>query len=503
MLDTANLAPGSRIAGRYIITRELGRGASKHVYLAEDSLTGLTLAVAVLSPEYAKHPVISARFSREAKAASALRSPFIVRVFDVGKLQDDTRYLVLEAVLGRGMDSALAAGPIDPEVAVRWILELLAALCEAHSKGVIHRDLKPENIMLAVTEMGECVKLTDFGLAKVADQNLEGSLHMHTAANTVLGTPDYMPPEQWRGDKIDERTDLYAVGVILYELLSGNTPFAGDNTQQIAAGHMVREVPAFAKTLDPMALKLEPLLQKSMQKQKADRFQSAIEMAQAIASVSGVRIPNEAFRLALPSWAPQIVRAEMISDALDGPVTVVVSPWVILGRDESAHVKVKCLPPSPANAATERALSRRHASIEWRGGRAFITDLDTNAGTTVDNQPVTKEGLALHDGGIIGLGPTVQFGFAQAASAKGELPSWARLERLDAPGKQHTTLLLLGSEARLDNSATSALRWAGDMPFTLSVVNSTLFATVDGKTYPLEDAEELHVGSSTLSVAVE
>lgn len=503
MLDTANLPPGTRIAGRYTITRELGRGASKHVYLAEDTLTGLSLALAVLSPEYAKHPIIAARFSRESKAAAALRSPFIVQVFDVGKLEDDTRYLVLEAVLGRGMDDALAHGAVEPTLATRWILELLAALCEAHARGVIHRDLKPENIMLAPTDIGECVKLTDFGLAKVVDQNLQGSLHMHTAANAVLGTPDYMPPEQWRGDKIDERSDLYAVGVIFFELLTGRTPFAGEATQQIMGGHLFRDPPAFEPRLDPLALKLEPLVRKALGKKKEDRFQSAMEMAQAIAAASGVRVPNEAFRLALPSWAPNTVRAELVSDALDGPVTLVVSPWVLLGRDESAHVKVRCFPANAANAAIEKALSRRHASIEWRGGRAFVTDLESTAGTKVNDTPLAKEPVMLVDGAIIQLGSAVQFGFAQAPAPKGELPAWARLERLDPAGKRHVTLLLLGAQAVLDNSATSALRWHDSVEWVLSVADATLFATVNGETTELHDGTEIRLGSSTLSVAIE
>jgi serine/threonine protein kinase len=502
MLDTAHLAPGTRIAGRYTITRELGRGASKRVYLAQDTLTGLSLAVAVLSPEYAKHPVIAARFSRESKAAAALRSPFIVQVFDVGKLADDTRYLVLEAVIGRGMDEAINDGYIDPQVATRWILELLAGLCEAHAKGVIHRDLKPENIMLAPTEVGECVKLTDFGLAKVVDQNLQGSLHMHTAANTVLGTPDYMPPEQWRGDAIDERTDLYAVGVILYELLAGVTPFAGDNTQQIAAGHLFKPPPPLDRELSPMALALEGVLQKSLQKRKEDRYQNAIEMAQAIAAATGVRVPNEAFLMALPLWLPKLVRAELLSDALDGPLTVVVTPWVVMGRDESAHVKVRCLPPSPENTAIEKALSRRHASVEWRGGRALIADLESAAGTTVDGHAVTKAPFELRDGAVIALGDVVQFGFAQAAAAKGELPAWARLERLDPRGKRHTTLMLMGEKATLDSSPQSAVRWSGDVPLTLCVEGSTLLVQIGDTKTELTDGAELSVGSSVVSVAL-
>jgi tRNA A-37 threonylcarbamoyl transferase component Bud32 len=286
---------GTRVAGRYVIERELGRGGTKRVYLARDALTGVRVAVALLASEFARDAVVSARFSREARAASALRSPFTVRVFDVGKLEDNTRYLVLEAVLGRGLDQAMEDGAIDPERAARWTLEVLAALYEAHSRGVIHRDVKPENIMLAPTDAGELAKLTDFGLAKVVDAKLDASVHLHTAANAVLGTPDYMAPEQWKGGAIDPRTDLYAVGVLLFEMLCGSAPFAAKELPAVYAGHLFDAPPAFGRSMPAMALALEPVVRKALSKRQEDRYESALAMAQAIAAVTGIRVPEEAF----------------------------------------------------------------------------------------------------------------------------------------------------------------------------------------------------------------
>ncbi|MBL8680703.1 MAG: protein kinase [Myxococcales bacterium] len=493
---------GTRIANRYVIERELGRGATKRVYLAEDALTGVKVAVALLAGAFSGDPQISARFSREARAASALRSPFIVRVYDVGKLGDGTRYLVLEAVLGRGLDEAMSDGAIDPARAARWTLEVLAALCEAHARGVIHRDIKPENVMLAPTPVGELAKLTDFGLAKVVDSTLDASVHLHTAANAVLGTPDYMAPEQWRGSAVDSRTDLYAVGVLLYEMLTGATPFGARELPAVYAGHLFREPPRFDRTLSPMALALEPVVLRALAKQPEERFDNALVMAQAIAAVTGIRVPDEAFALAVPLWNGRQLRAELVGEVLSGPVTVLGSATVVIGRDPSAHECVRCVGVSDA-AARERTVSRTHVSLVWRGGRAWVTDLGSTTGTTIDGSRVTSEPVALERGEVLGLGPFVRYRFDHGACETGALPPWATLERVDDAGASHSALLLLGGEATLSAGEDAAIVWRSADAVTLSLDEGKLVLGHKGSRRALGDDDEIRLEDAVVSVAID
>jgi serine/threonine protein kinase len=277
------LAAGTVIAGRYAVVRLLGTGSTKQVYLADDRLAATPVALAVLVPTSgARDPTLAARFSREGRAASVLRSPFTVRVFDVGKLGDGTRYLVTEAVLGRGLDAALAGGPVPAVQAARWALHVLAALAEAHGRGIIHRDVKPENVLLAPFPGGEVAKLTDFGLAKLLDGSLEGSFQLRTAQNILLGTPQYMPPEQWHGHALDGRTDLYAVGVMLYEMLVGRVPFDGRTVAEVCTGHLTSEVPAFPAAVPAAMRALEPVVRCALEKRTTDRFPSADAMREAV-----------------------------------------------------------------------------------------------------------------------------------------------------------------------------------------------------------------------------
>jgi tRNA A-37 threonylcarbamoyl transferase component Bud32 len=494
---------GSRVAGRYVIERELGRGGTKRVYLAQDTLTGLRVAVALLAAQFSGDAVIAARFSREARAASALRSPFIVRVYDVGKLSDGTRYLVLEAVLGRGLDEAMADGPVEPERAARWSLEVLAALCEAHARGVIHRDIKPENVMLAPTSVGELAKLTDFGLAKVVDARLDGSIHLHTAANVVLGTPDYMAPEQWRGATVDARTDLYAVGVLLYELLTGGVPFGGRALHGIYAGHFFEQPPAFDRSLPPMALALEPVVRRALEKRPEDRFESALAMAQAIAQVTGIRVPAEAFSLAVPLWSARQLRAELVGDALDGAVTLLGAASVVLGRDSSAHERVRCVGVADAEAQ-ERSVSRAHASLQWRSGRAWVTDLGSTMGTTIDGALVGSEPVALSSGAVLGLGPFVRYRFEHGACDAGALPPWAALRRIDRGGGAHCALMLLGGEAECSSREGAALVWRSRERAWLSLRDGELWLRRDGDERVLRDGAVLELkGGCSVSIAID
>ena len=276
-----DLPEGTRVAGRYDVVRPLGRGAVKVVYLVYDVLARREVALSLLVPRMGVDTTVGPRFSREARAASVLTSPYVVRVLDVGKTADGTRYLATEAVIGRGLDQVIEHGPAPTFAAAVWTAEVLAALAEAHGRGVLHRDVKPENVMLApmpTHPVGERAQLTDFGLAKVLDASLEGSVMLRTAQGVVMGTADYMPPEQWLGGAVDPRTDLYAVGAMFHELLTGSPPFRGATLADLCAAHLTAQVAPFARTLPEAVRAYEPVVRRALSKDPRQRFQGADEM---------------------------------------------------------------------------------------------------------------------------------------------------------------------------------------------------------------------------------
>jgi len=443
-----DLAPGTLVAGRYQVVRTLGEGAVKRVYLAWDRLAQRQVALGLLRDDRVGDPHIAARFSREARAASVLRSPYTVRVYDVGKRVDGTRYLVSEAVLGRGLDEALAHGGVDPHNAGVWAAQVLTALEEAHGRGILHRDVKPENVLLAPAPddpVGEVARLTDFGLAKILDDALEGSIALNTAQGMVMGTPEYMSPEQWRGSDLDARADLYAVGALLYEMLTASPPFTAPTLREIAWMHAEMDVPPMDAGLSAEARAYEPLVRVALAKDPARRFRSAAAMRHAVQSVGGFVLPAAPTETdAAPEGAMDgVPSAELVCDALAGPVQLLAGAQVVLGR--TGNIVVRCLPPGPENDTRMRTVSRRHCRLAWKGGGARVIDLQSTSGTTVNGHrvPVDLDGTPLAHGDLLGLGPHVRFVFEHGPASRGELPAWARLVRIDPYGRSLVHVLVL------------------------------------------------------------
>jgi serine/threonine-protein kinase len=234
---------GTVLGGRYDLSGVLGRGGMGTVYRASRQDTGQIVAVKVLRRELADAPDARERFEREARAAARLSHPACVAVRDFGH-DPAGAYLVMELCRGRSLAAIIGEGPLDPVVAARIAERVLAGLAHAHSLGVVHRDLKPENIM--VGEVG-LVKILDFGLARVLG-DAERSAEAH--AGTVMGTPEYLSPEQCLGDAGDARSDLYSVGVVLFEMLTGKRPFHGKTPRELHAQHIAKPAPA-PSTLAP------------------------------------------------------------------------------------------------------------------------------------------------------------------------------------------------------------------------------------------------------------
>jgi serine/threonine-protein kinase len=271
---------GCAVDGRYRVTGLLAVGGMGCVYAAVDvHRDDGRVALKTLQPRFAEHPAVVHRFRREAATLARSQSPHVVRVHGQGTLPDGRPYYVMEYLEGRSLFDVLdaAGGPLEPVRAVKIALQLAAALEHAHGIGLVHRDLKPENVFLCPAEGGgeERVKVLDFGLAKT----LDGSMDV-TKAGEVLGTPGYMAPEQIRGEAMDARTDIYAAGVIVYEMLTGRMPFDGDGVVDIMIAHVEEPVP-LPSQLDPpvkLPVLLEWIAMCCLYKEPGRRFQTATEL---------------------------------------------------------------------------------------------------------------------------------------------------------------------------------------------------------------------------------
>ncbi len=254
--------------GRYRIVRKLGAGGMANVYLAEDQELGRRVAIKILNERHANDEQFVARFRQEAKNAAALSHPNIVSIYDRGEAEG-TYYIAMEFLDGRSLKELIVGrGPAPTAVAVEYARQILSALRFAHRHGIVHRDIKPHNVL--VDGEGR-VKVTDFGIARAGASQM-------TEAGSIVGTAQYLSPEQARGASVDQRSDLYSLGVVLYELLTGEAPFEGDTPVEIAMKHL-SQVPAPPSALRPeLPPELDMVVMRALAKEPDDRYQNAEEM---------------------------------------------------------------------------------------------------------------------------------------------------------------------------------------------------------------------------------
>jgi serine/threonine protein kinase len=274
------LAEGTRVAGRYRIIRKLGAGGMGAVYEAVQEAISRKVALKVLLPAYAENPEAVARFHREAQAAASLGHPNIVSVTDFGA-DNGVVFLVMELLVGESLASAIERGPSLAPGRAAWIAsQVLSALSVAHQAGIVHRDMKPDNVFLTeVSGMNDVVKLLDFGIARFTEQSKDSKL-THTGA--VLGTPMYMSPEQARGRAVDHRTDLYSVGAILYEMLTGRLPFAAENVHALLFAILEDTPTPISSLRSDVSPGLVAVVERAMAKDASARFQTAEEFRAAL-----------------------------------------------------------------------------------------------------------------------------------------------------------------------------------------------------------------------------
>ncbi len=306
------------LGNRYHLDRVIGRGGMAEVWRATDTRLGRAVAIKRLRVDLATDPTFQARFRREAQAAAGLNHPNIVSVYDTGEEVDTATgvtvpFIVMELVDGHTLKDVLRDDRrILPERALEFTQGVLDALSYSHRAGIIHRDIKPANVML--TPNGT-VKVMDFGIARaVADTS---ATMTQTAA--VIGTAQYLSPEQARGETVDARSDLYSAGCLLYELLVGRPPFVGDSPVSVAYQH-VRELPTPPSTLDPeITQAMDAVVMKSLAKDPADRYQSAREMRDDITRLiagSPVAAPPP---LPMPDPAPTLATSVLAQGRADSP----------------------------------------------------------------------------------------------------------------------------------------------------------------------------------------
>ena len=269
---------GAVLGGSYEVIRMVGEGGMGRVYEARHQrLTTKRFAVKMLHPDLARQPEVVTRFQREAEASSVLSHPNVVDVFDVSSSADGRPYIVAELLQGEELGNHLdRVKTMTPAAAAHVVRQVSAALGAAHAAGIVHRDVKPENVFL--TGEAAHVKVLDFGISKVGD-NKDGL----TKTGTVMGTPDYMAPEQARGDKVDARADIYAAGAILYRAVTGKKPFEGFEDPMAVLTAVLTQEPPRPSELNPgVPLSLELVIQRAMAKNPAERFQSMAELDLAL-----------------------------------------------------------------------------------------------------------------------------------------------------------------------------------------------------------------------------
>lgn len=281
-LSRAGSLEDQELDGRYTVLRKLGEGGMSYVYEAQDAHSSETVAIKVLSPKLSRDQSSVLRLRREAGLAMRLDHPFACRILRLGETEDGLIYLVMPFLEGELLsEREMRAGPMDPVSGVAILAQTCAGLHHAHRLNIVHRDLKPENIMLVPDGAGgEVAVVMDFGLAK--ENRAEGEVAKLTATGIILGTPEFMSPEQIRGKTLDARSDVYALGIVGFEMFTGKLPFSGRTPQEMMISRL-RGHPTPVKQARPdFPQKLGGALMKSLEPDPDKRYPDALAMGRAL-----------------------------------------------------------------------------------------------------------------------------------------------------------------------------------------------------------------------------
>jgi serine/threonine-protein kinase len=364
---------GQTIAGRYRLARKLGDGAMGSVHEAENVAIHRRVALKILHPHVGDRNEARLRFEREAQAAGRIGSPHIVEVLDLGELDGGGRFLVMELLEGETLAQRIKArGRLDAEEAASVVAQLLAGLGAAHAAGILHRDLKPANVFLAQGRgAGDFVKILDFGVSKF----VEGEGLTMTGTNTVLGTPYYMSPEQAKGaSAIDERSDLYSAGVILYECVTGRVPFDASTVNELIFRIVLEAPPPLASVAPGLDPDFVAIVGKAMAREPSERFQTARAfhdalvawLASSLRAAGGQAALRPEPRAGVPHVTPWLAPApRRTPDALPAP-----SP-LASGPTPKAFAAPRIVPPPTPSEGDTLIFDRPRPAPARRSGLAL------------------------------------------------------------------------------------------------------------------------------------
>ena len=334
------------LGGRYTVQDKIGSGGMATVYRGLDEVLGRTVAIKTMLPQYASDPSFAARFKQEAQAAAALQSPYIVSVYDWGE-DEDTYYIVMEYLRGTDLKSGIRKhGALDGKKVAQIGSQIAQALSVAHRHDIIHRDIKPQNIMV---QPDGNIKVMDFGIARAKNSHL-------TQDNSVLGTAHYVSPEQTQGKDLGPTTDIYSLGIVMYEAATGKVPFEGDDAISVAL-KQVNEQPVPPSQVNPAVdAALESIILKCMQKDPADRFQTAAELYHVLRDYLSGRLAavSNATAMLTPAAAP-----------VTTPITPISSTQNMPRVDGTGRIRPQ--------TATEKAQEEEAQKAKKRKGRLAAT----------------------------------------------------------------------------------------------------------------------------------
>jgi serine/threonine-protein kinase len=285
--DRASTLSSQVLDARYEVQNKLGEGGMSYVYLAREINSGETVAIKVLSPKLAADKSSVERLRREAGLAMRLDHPNVCRILRLGESEDGLIYLVMPYLKGELLsDREVKGGPMDVETGVRLLKQVCAGLHHAHDLQIIHRDLKPENIMLVSEDSGDDKAVVmDFGLAK--ERRADPAIQKLTATGIILGTPEFMSPEQIRGKPLDARSDIYALGIVAFEMFTGKLPFQGRNAQEMMIARLRGAATPVRQVRPELPVGIEKALAKSLATNPEERFTTTLEFADALTGGGG------------------------------------------------------------------------------------------------------------------------------------------------------------------------------------------------------------------------